>query len=222
MNGTATEGTPTPSQAQDGPLPFRPWRRHLPALALELLVVFVGVLAAFELSAWQEGRARREKARQLRVALREEVADVAGRARRIAEFLPRRVEGIEAAIQAGEKPGLPPHLEPLGVRSNVWEAVRSSGGLEVLPVPLYLELGSFYNSLANGFEQIAQLQRLSERELIPLLDRGPAALYTEQGELRPRFGWYFSLQRNLAAQAAELAAHGARLDSLLATGAAAD
>lgn len=212
---TVAPEPPRESEALD---PFRrSWRRHLAALALELLVVFVGVLAAFELSAWQERRSRLEKGQQLRVALRAEVAGVTRRAARAADGLPRRLAILDSLVQAGARPALTPHLEPLRVHSSVWEAVRNTGGLELLPVPLYLELSDFYNELSNGFEQIAQLQRLSEQELIPLLDRGPAAFYGEDGALRPRFRWYFDLQRGLADQSRGLARQGARLDSLLAS-----
>jgi hypothetical protein len=69
-------------------------------------------------------------------------------------------------------------------------------------------LSQFYNELNAGFEQLAQLRDLSERVLIPNLDRGADEFYDpSSGALREKYRWYrYGLERlgRLAAGITEL------------------
>jgi hypothetical protein len=160
-------------------------------LALELIVVFVGVYAAFVLSEYQEDRKASQRRRQLEAALVREIQDITTRTRRVAKALPAQLARFDSAVAAGARPPLEPEIEPVRVQTHMWEATLQSGALDFFDVPTVFELSRFYNELNAGFEQLAQLRHLSETVLIPNLGRGADEFYQPaDGKLRPKYQWY--------------------------------
>ncbi len=156
-----------------------------------LIVVFVGVYAAFALSEYrvaQEAEAHRD---QIHQALIREIEEITVRTRRAAEYLPIAVAFYDSSIAVGAMPPLQPMIEPIRVRSHMWEAALQSGGLNLLDVPTLYRISEFYNALNEGFERLAQLRELSETVLIPNLGRGPEEFYDPLTKtLRPKYAWY--------------------------------
>lgn len=180
----------------------------------ELLIVFVGVYAAFQLSELEERRRARAQRAQIEQALIREIDEITIRTRRAAESLPAIVASYEARIAGGEMPPLHPLIEPLDVRSHMWEATLQSGGVNLLDVPTLYRISVFYNGLSMAFVQLDQLRHLSETVLIPNLGRGSDEFYDPTTkQLRPKYQWYLAGLRRTA----ELAAETTRLgDELLA------
>jgi hypothetical protein len=177
-------------------------------LALELIVVFVGVYAAFALS---ERDARREddaRRQQIETALVGEIRDLTSNTRRVAEQLPPQLSKFDSAVAQGGRPPLEPWIEPIRVQPHMWSATLQSDALDLLDVSTMYGLSTFYNELNAGFEQLAQLRSLSETVLIPNLDRGPAEFYDANGRLRPKYFWYRNGLRRLAALAARITVLG--------------
>ena len=139
----------------------------------ELLVVFVGVYAAFAVQEWDEEREHEERARQVRAALAEEIRDVQINSYRFALQLPGYLAGIDSALAAGEAVRPEPQMEAIGFRPHVWEATLASGGIALLDVRTFYDLSRFYNELNAGFEQLRQLRALSEAQLLPRLNDPP-------------------------------------------------
>jgi hypothetical protein len=190
--------------------------RFLLRLTLELLVVFIGVYAAFALSEHRAQRESAERRDQLQLALIREIEGVTENTRRAAESAPRGLAALDSMIAAGERPPLQPMLEPVRFESHMWEATLQSGGLELFPVPLVYRMSEFYNHLNMGFEQLAQLRSLSETVLVPHLGEGPDEFYDPAtGRLRPKYHWYPQGIRNLGSVAAQITEAGdALLDEL--------
>lgn len=196
----------------DGNL-LRRSRSILLRLLFELVVVFVGVYAAFALSAWQERREATERRQQIELALVREIRDITANTRQAATWTGEAVAHYDSAFAVGSRPRLEPMIEPIGVRAHMWEATLESGGLELLDVGRIYRLSQFYNELNIGFEQLAQLRTLSETVLIPNLGRGSGEFYDEDGKLRVKYGWYMMGLRNLHGLAERITASG---DSLVA------
>lgn len=192
------------------------WKRKAGALLLELLVVFVGVYAAFALNSYREAvRDRERKAvilesmQYMNAALQKEVGAMDS-------TLALRLGALEDAIEAGERPPLRPIEIGGGYQGGLWEAMLQAGGLDVLSVELILAVESFNTYLR--YSQ-AQLDRLAERNtelLIPNLDRGPDAFYDpETGALRPSYTWVLDGYRGTLQQMTTLRQITTQLDSLL-------
>jgi hypothetical protein len=187
--------------------------RHAARLVFELVVIFIGVYSAFALSEYQKQREADERRHQIRAALIAEIEDITRNTRRVATVSPPQLAGLDSAIAAGMRPPLQPILEPIRVETHMWDATLQSGGLDLFDVPTIYALSSFYNRLNEGFEQIVQLNRLSETILLPNLGAGPDEFYDrETGALLPKYSWYTGGYRRLIRIAQELTEQG---DSLV-------
>lgn len=190
--------------------------RHLGWLALELVVVFVGVYAAFALTEYGEQRRNEERRQQLQAALVREIRDITSRTRRVAEVLPPQLARFDSAVAAGARPPLEPWMEPVRVQTHMWEATLRSGGLDLFDVPTVYAMSQFYNELNAGFEQLSQLRELSESQLLPNLGRSSDEFYDpETGLLRARYEWWRSGLGRLSLLAAGITADGDSLAALL-------
>jgi hypothetical protein len=183
-------------------------------IALELVIVFVGVYAAFALTDYRERRVAEDRRQQLEVALVREIEDITRNTRRVAEWVPPTLVRFDSLVAAGARPPLEPMIEPVRVENHMWQATMQSGGLDLFDVPTIYRLSQFYNQLNAGFEQLAQLRELSETMLIPSLGRGPDEYYDpDTGSLRPRYRWYREGLHRLGELAASITTMG---DTLVA------
>ena len=182
-------------------------------LALELVVVFIGVYAAFAISEYQRRRDVDERRHQIQAALVNEIRDIASNTRRVATSLPLQLAQFDSAVAAGGRPGIQPYIELVRLETHMWDATLQSGALDMFDVSTFYSISQFYNELNAGFEQLAQLRELSENVLIPALGRDSDEFYDADG-LRPRYGWYRDGLGQLAVLAASITATG---DSLVAT-----
>jgi hypothetical protein len=204
--------------ASEGPMN----RRRLPALPLvaglllELIVVFVGVYAAFALSENESAREANARRDQLQAAIVREIIDITENTRRVATQLPPLLTHFDSLIAAGARPPLEPAMEPVRVQTHMWDATLQAGALDLFDVQTVYGLSDFYNELNAGFEQLEQLRALSETVLIPNLERGAAEFYDADGALRAKYQWYRSGRWRLAGLARDITRLGDSLVAVLA------
>ncbi len=191
-------------------------------LLLELLVVFVGVYAAFALSTWQENQRDQARQQQILQTLRSHVAEVdrgvqiAGPRMDSTVFTP-----FFEQLEAGEMPELRPLSMTTGeVGTGLWEATLQSGGLDVLDASTIELMHTYFGALAYAAESIDEMRSQSHAYLYPNLGRGPGEFYdTSTGVLRPEYGWYPHALRQQRSNFRAIESLGgsvlAHLDSLL-------
>lgn len=178
-------------------------------LGFELLVVFIGVYAAFALSQYQTRRTSAERRRQIQEALVREITDLTSNTRRVAQTLPGELAQFDSAVHQGRRPALRPWIEPVRVETHMWDATLQSGALDLFDIPTVYKLSQFYNELNAGFEQLGQLRSLSESVLIPNLERESSEFYEPDGRhLRPKYQWYRDGLGRLSTLAASITALG--------------
>ena len=185
--------------------------------ALELLVVFIGVYAAFALSEYESRRDANERRRQLQAALVIEIRDIASNTRRVAETLPPQLARFDSAVAAGARPPLEPWIELVGMQPHMWEATLQSGALDIFDVPTVYAISQFYNELNAGFEQLAQLRELSEAVLIPALGGSTDEFYDSANRIRPKYMWYRDGLGRLSVLARGITVRGDSLVAALST-----
>ena len=190
-------------------------RALLARLALELVIVFTGVYAAFALSEYESGRDAATRRRQLQAALVSEIRDITSNTQRVATVLPTQLARFDSSVTAGARPPLEPFIEPVRVQPHMWEATIESGALDTFDVPMVYGLSQFYNELNAGFEQLAQLRGLSESVLIPALGSSSDEFYDSSNRLRPKYRWYRDGLARLSRLAASITAKGDSLVSAL-------
>jgi hypothetical protein len=185
-------------------------------IALEVLVGFVGVYAAFALSAWKDRQDRVERRHQIKRALIAEIRPMVELAKHNAPGYGEFLDRFDSTAKAGT-PRPHPFIETLSVTDHVWEATKQAGGLEILDVPTFVRLSAFYNENSQMVAQYAQLRDFSIAEILPRIDGGENAfLVPGTKELPTAFGLYRTALRRLRAMNTTMAADGDSLIVLLA------
>lgn len=199
--GSGTEG--------DASGRFRLWG----ALLLELVVVFVGVTAAFLLDAYRQERSDVRRRAQIVDALVNEIQTVSDGARGELPSIEAFSEDFEERLAAGERPALVPLFPTNGFRGDMWEATLQMGGVELLDVDVAMRLSHFYGVVQTLTLEQERLDQFTREILIPNVGRSPDEFYDSSGALRAKYAWYPRGVRELERAGSALVAGG---DSLIA------
>jgi hypothetical protein len=165
-------------------------------IGLEMLIGFVGVYAAFALSAYKERRDLTDRRHQVKRALIRELQPLVENARRNAGAYGTMLASFDSSVKAGKKPIPHAFIEPLGLGMHVFEATKQAGGMNLIDVPTFVRLSDFYNAWSEAAVFYGQLRDLSVNVILPNVDRGPDAFYDARtGALRPevRRLYYYDL-----------------------------
>jgi hypothetical protein len=162
--------------------------QSLRRITIEIVIGFVGVYAAFALSAYKERVDALERRHQLKRALIREIIPLVEVSKRNAGVYRLLLTRLDSAVAAGGKPTPRPFVEPLAISMDVWEGAKQAGGLNLIDVPTFVRLSEFYNSWYRMAAYYAQLRDLSVNVILPNTGRNIDAFYDPQtGALRPAF-----------------------------------
>ena len=155
-------------------------------MSVEILVGFIGVYAAFALSAYKDKRDLIDRRHQIKRALYHEVQSLFENSKRnsaeggyrqlLAEF--------DSTVKTGKRPIPRTFIEPLGLSMHMWDATKQSGGLDIIDVPTFVRLSDFYNNWSEMSVFYGQLRDLSLNTILPLVPKGVDAFYDSKAELR--------------------------------------
>ena len=183
-------------------------RRTLSRIALEIVIGFIGVYAAFALGAYKERRDLVDRRRQIKRAL---IAEI----RPIVQIAESNIAGYELALAAFDssaragRPAPQAFIESVALNDHVWEATKQAGGLNLIDVPTFVALSQFYNMNSNMLAQYGQLRDFSIAEILPRQAGGPRA-FLEPGTTNERasFVIYRRALRRLANMSRSLRSGG--------------
>jgi len=159
-------------------------------LAFELLIVFLGVYAAFWVDNYREVLAERERSRDVAQAIQRGLDDVIEFE---SGFIEDSVAGLSEWQSARERGELPP---PFVLRiagserapRTVYEAIIQSRPAELFDTELMFELAFFYSELLGVSDRYVRYAEFTESDVLPNLKRGPSAFYDADGKtLRPEY-----------------------------------
>lgn len=179
----------TPAKTDSAPEPPSRWdRTFFSKMALELLVVFVGVTAAFLLDDYRSGREEDQKRQAVYRALDRELRQVAEtHGPGFQDQLERELAAWDKAVARGERP-LPPAFRierAEGPPAGVWDAAVASGSIELIDSDLFFELARYYNRAQSSADQYRRYVAFADTAVWPFLDEGPNAFWQADGKLRP-------------------------------------
>lgn len=169
----------------------RPDRSFIARLALELLIVFLGVYLAFLFNAHGERTKMRARQVQLLYGLHTEVDFFLSGAVRRSPVMNESFAGwkeklAERAVQA------PPYFVMEGddlPTTSMWQVVIFFDGMQLLDVPTMFELSKYYNSFGIMLSKYEKLIEFAEHEIIPFED-APSRFYDDNGRLRAAYRAY--------------------------------
>ena len=184
------------------------FERHRPLigkLLFEIVIIFIGVTAAFALEAARQDRQDNAYRKSMIAALIPTLDDLTRHNRQFERDVDLRIATFDADLAAGRHPLLPVYREPGGERppTRAWEGIVATGVSKALPPSVYYNLSLFYTRQESFGERYVRYAEMTEREVLPL---GPRQLgiYEPDGALKPRFAAYVDRIRDLSALAKRL------------------
>ena len=167
-------------------------RERFGSLAAALVVLFIGVSAAFLLDRYQDARAEDRRRVQVRAALVNEWRELSRELRGLERSLDSTMIGPFVAAEArGEMPALTPLRLGGGGPGEFWPSLMQAGGLDVLD-PAFVRMVEEQQ----GWNRFVSLQadritRLSDEMLLPNVGEPASHFYDPATRrLRPRYRWY--------------------------------
>ena len=157
----------------------------------DLLLVFVGVYAAFWLNNFQQHQQEAKRHDQILASLERLLEEGIANTKSQGAKVDREVAEFQGAVQAGEMPPLRPFTFTTDYSASDFATLLQSGGIELLNVKTLTTLRDLESVIRWGLSRMAHYQKLSDELIVPNLDQENAFFYEPtRKELRKRFAFY--------------------------------
>ena len=157
----------------------------------ELILVFVGVYAAFWLNNYQQHRQDAGRRDQILAALEQQLSEGidSGKINRAKQE--KKATEFLRALDAGEMPPLQPFYFITDYSPTDWATMLQSGGVQLLDVQTLRALRNDESVIRWGLARMARYQKLSDELIVPNLDQDISFFYDPATKkLRKRFEIY--------------------------------
>jgi hypothetical protein len=159
--------------------------------AAELLLVFVGVYAAFWLNNYQQHRQDAERRDRILASLEQELRRGIESGKIAGAKEEQQAAKFRRAIDAGELPPLHPFVFTTDCSPGDIATLLQSGGVELLDVKTLVALRELESVIRWGLSHMAHYQKLSDELIVPNLDQDISFFYDPAAKkLRKRFEIY--------------------------------
>ncbi len=158
----------------------------------ELLLVFIGVYAAFWLNSYQQHQQDAERRDQILAFIEQQLSEgiQSSKINRTQEQEPEAVK-FRRALDAGEMPPLRPFTFITDYRESDLATMLQSGGVQLLDVQTLRALRSDESVIRWGLARMARYQKLSDELIVPNLDKDISFFYNPATKkLRKQFEIY--------------------------------
>jgi len=158
----------------------------------ELVLVFVGVYAAFWLNNYQQHRQDAERRDQILAYIEQTLREgiESSKMNRAKEQEPEAAE-FRRALEAGEMPSLHPFVFITDYSPSDLATMLQSGGVQLLDVQTLRALRSDESVIRWGLQRMARYQRLSDKLIVPNRDQDISFFYdSATKKLRKEFEIY--------------------------------
>ena len=170
---------------------------RFPRLLAELVVVFLGVYAAFFLDGCREERERDARRDQILQMLAEDFQQAAGAMEMAAASFGAQFDPFLDGYEKGERPPLLPIPIPVHDPIDTWGAVLGAGGLDTLEVQTIRDVEAVLALVSPMTEVAREFNHYVRQVLIPNLGKEESEYYDEDGKLRSKYQWYFHSLRTV-------------------------
>jgi hypothetical protein len=157
----------------------------------ELLLVFVGVYAAFWLNHYQQHQQDAERRDRILASLEEELRRGIDSGKLETAKEEREASEFRRALDAGEMPPLQPFVFTTDYSPGDFATWLQAGGIQLLNVKTLTALRELESVIRWGLNDIARYQKLSDELIVPNLDQDISFFYEpDSRKLRKRFEIY--------------------------------
>jgi len=157
----------------------------------ELVLVFVGVYAAFWLNNYQQHRQDADRRDQILASLEQQLQEgiKSGKTNRAKQE--QEAAEFRRALDAGEMPPLHPFVFTTDYSPIDWATILQSGGVQLLDVQTIMAVRNDESVIRWGLSRMAWYQKLSDELIVPNLDQDISFFYDPvTKKLRKRFEIY--------------------------------
>ena len=175
-------------------------------LIFEVVIVFIGVTAAFALESARQDRQETAYRKQMIAALIPILDDTIRHNQQFESLVDQKLGTFDRALARGEHPTLPVYREPGSERppTRVWDGIVSTGAAKALDPKLFFDLARYYTRLDSFGERYIRYNDFTEQRVFAL-GADQAAIYDEKsGRLKPEYAAYVDRLRDLEKVAKEL------------------
>ena len=167
------------------------WLSKIGRWFAELVLVFVGVYAAFWLNNYQQHQQDVKRHDQILASLEDRLREGIESAKAAGAKSDREVAEFKSALAAGQMPPLGMYSFSSDYSASDIATLLQSGGIELLDVKTLTALRDLESVIRNGLTQIAHFQKLSDELIVPNLDQDTSFFYDPATKrLRKRFEKY--------------------------------
>lgn len=167
------------------------WPVRLGRWLAELILVFVGVYAAFWLNNYQQHQQNLQRHDQILASLERQLNEGIASTKDGGAKADREVAEFKRALEAGEMPPLQMYSFSSDYSATDIATLLQSGGIELLDLKTLAALRNLETVIRNGLAQIAHVQKLSDELIVPNLDQDISFFYDPATKkLRKRFEKY--------------------------------
>ena len=179
----------------------------------ELVLVFVGVYAAFWLNNYQQHQEQLKRRDQILAYLQQRLEDGVASAKTDGAKEEKLVAEFQRALDAGEMPPLRPFSFSTDYNPADIATLLQSGGIELLDIKTLSVLRQLESAARGDLSAMSHFEKLSDELIVPNLDQDISFFYDPATrKLRKRFEKYpdglklvvkFSRHRHVAGRAAQ-------------------
>ena len=157
----------------------------------ELVLVFVGVYAAFWLNNYQQHQQEAKRRDQILASLEQTLRQGIESGKINGAQEERQAAEFQQALDAGETPRLHPFVFTTDYTPTDLATLLQSGGIELLDVETLTALRNDESVIRWGLSRMAHYQKLSDELIVPNLDQDISFFYDPATKkLRKRFEMY--------------------------------
>lgn len=190
-------------------------RTLLGEFAFELIIVFVGVTAAFALENYRQAREDAQYQHAMVGELRASMGDFATHGEAIDRQITTLLSDFDEARKEGKDPLLPIYREHGGERppTRPWDGIVATGAARSLDPKLFFRLALFYSRADSFGERYERYNMFTEERVLPYVN-DPAIFYDGR-QLKPEYAAYVDRLRDLQVEMHALVVEAAQLSNSL-------
>jgi hypothetical protein len=164
---------------------------HVGRWMAELVLVFVGVYAAFWLNSFQQHQQDAKRRDQILASLEETLREGIESGKVNGAEEEQRATEFQRALDTGQMPPLHPFVFTTDYTPTDLATLLQAGGIELLDVKTLTALREDESAIRWGLSRMAHYQKLSDELIVPNLEKDSSFFYDPATKrLRKRFEMY--------------------------------
>jgi len=158
---------------------------------VEVIIVFIGVYAAFVLNAHQVRKQDQQRRHQILIYLEKQAKISAEKLRQVMLSYDERMNAFLTQLQRDEMPEISPISWATNYNANETNWILHGGGLELLDIATIAQLKEVDSAASTGLSTMAHYQQLSDQLIVPHLGEGRGFFYDPgTRQLRQEYALY--------------------------------